>query len=333
MAPHSTQMTCFSFHVVTNCASAIYFGDILTWNILLYHECLGTSKWPFLWLFLLCILHLIQYPFINLALHPMNLNISTSPNHSVAVYYPRCSHRFDCCIKSILWISKFIKSLISIPCYPFIYYPFMHSMIAPHSDPKAHSDPKWTFIPLRAVGTGDDSHPLTFNKYRYSPFWKLFSLNGACALIRWFAMICIYDGTLSENMNESTRHYHYIWSLSLFFALCSILSALGILSKLISHNATTFVFRWCCFSGCFIGYTLCLRWLSHSNAEGLQFIMFSAVRFLLAKILIFSVPFAIWLGFRKMYLDYIYHRDINGPHPLPLQYVENIIQCFISCIF
>merc|ERR1719474_2453915 len=122
-------------------------------------------------------------------------------------------------------------------------------------------------------------------------------------------MMCFYDGARSE------AHYHSIWSLSLCFTLCAALCALGILSKVISVNATTFSFRWLCFSACFVGYALSIRWLSHSHSEGLQWVMLSAVRCLIAKVLIFSVPFAVWLCFRKMYLSYFYHRGVGGSGP------------------
>ena len=193
-----------------------------------------------------------------------------------------------------LWIPyQFIKSFICIPLYPLIYHPFIHSMIT--NKQYDNGDNGYTSSIFIQLNGDDDKYGYDYDyyhKYKYAEFWKLFGLNNIFALIRSLFLICLYDQQDAQN--------NYIWCLSLFFTLSSVISLLGMISKFISHNNITFLFRWFCFAAFYIGYVTSLRWISSMNYEHTQFVMISMIKFMFIKIIVFSAPFSIWLGFRKM---------------------------------
>ena len=318
-ASRTTGFTSRYFHCLTLLASTIYLGDVLTWIVLLYHTSMHIFNNAYVWLLILCIVHLAQLPFINSSLDifkdklPMN---SLTDNG-------RSSRRR--LIQSTSLLSKWLKSFICFPLYPLIYHPFVYSLVTNKSidDDKLKQEmvPKQSSISIQLNGEDDkygyeNNH---YHKYQYTVFWKLFGFNNIFALIRSLFLICIYDSNSEQN--------DYIWFLSLVFTLSSVISLFGMLSKLISHNQITFIFRWLCFSAFYLGCIISLRWITYLNTDNLDVLMLPIIKFILIKIIVFSAPFSVWLGFRKIYLNSMYHNYHFS------EYLTNIIQCIVSCIF
>ena len=137
----------------------------------------------------------------------------------------------------------------------------------------------------------------------------------------------------------------HLWILCFIFTFLSAISLFGMLSKMISHNNITFLFRWVCFATFYFGYIIGIRWLSYINTS-YEYVITQISKFIFFKILIFSLPFAIWLSMRKIYIDYkIFtnrnrnsrnnNNNVNGENWLLHRYCALIEMCISSafCMF